>query len=33
VKVHRSELAADHPEIAACGHDSLLLFGCLYSAA
>src|SRR5215472_10639109 len=25
VEVHRAELAANHPEIAACGHDRLLL--------
>src|SRR6185295_666797 len=25
VEVHRAELAADHPEIAAVGHDCLLL--------
>src|SRR5258708_11608204 len=25
VEVHRTELAANHPEIAACGHDRLLL--------
>src|SRR5580693_8568589 len=29
VEVHRAELAADHPEIAALCHDSLLLFSCL----
>src|SRR5882724_12620821 len=29
VEVHRTELAANHPEIAAYGHDSLLLFRCL----
>src|SRR3954447_4546653 len=26
VEVHRTELAANHPEIAAFGHDTLLLF-------
>src|SRR5580693_10093277 len=29
VEVHRAELAANHPEIAAFGHPVLLLFGCL----
>src|SRR4051794_27805024 len=29
VEVHRTELASNHPEIAACGHDHLLLLtGC-----
>src|SRR6202171_5269194 len=32
VEVHRTELAANHPEIAAFGHRRLLLFSC-YSAA
>src|SRR5947209_628940 len=33
VEVHRTELAANHPEIAAFGHDSLLLLTGRWSAA
>src|SRR5665647_1863867 len=33
VEVHRTELAANHPEIAAFGHHRLLLLVSCYSAA